>query len=125
MNTINDRLRELRKYLKMNQEDFGKLLGISKSGVCDIENERRNVTEQHIIMLKMHDVNENWLRTGDGNMLIDRSKNEEISNFVQKLLEKESDSFQKRFISMLAKLKISDWEVLEKMVIMLSEQKKD
>ena len=29
---------------------------------------------------------------------------------------KETDSFKKRFISMLARLKESDWEVLERMV---------
>lgn len=122
---MNNRLRELRKTLKMNQEDFGKLLGITKSGVSDLESGRRNVTEQHIIMLKMHDVNEEWLREGTGKMFVERSRDEEISIFIGKLLEKESHSFQKRFISMLAKLEVSDWEVLEKMAVMLSEQKKD
>lgn len=122
---MNNRLRELRKTLKMNQEDFGKLLGITKSGVSDLESGRRNVTEQHIIMLKMHDVNEEWLREGTGKMFVERSRDEEISIFIGKLLEKESNSFQKRFISMLAKLEVSDWEVLEKMAVMLSEQKKD
>lgn len=122
---MNNRLRELRKTLKMNQEDFGKLLGITKSGVSDLESGRRNVTEQHIIMLKMHDVNEEWLREGTGKMFVERSRDEEISIFIGKLLEKESNSFQKRFVSMLAKLEVSDWEVLEKMTIMLSEHKKD
>lgn len=122
---MNNRLKELRKALNMNQEEFGKLLGITKSGVSDLESGRRKVTEQHIIMLKMHNVNEDWIRNGTGKMFIDLSRDEEISMFIGKLLENEEDSFQKRFITMLAKLDVTDWEVLEKMAIILSQQKKD
>ncbi len=69
---MNERIKELRKYLKMNQEDFGKLLGITKSGVSDIESGRRNVTEQHIFMLKSQkNVNESWLRDGTGEMFVE------------------------------------------------------
>ena len=40
----------------------------------------------------------------------------EIAAFIGGALAKETDSFKKRFISMLARLKESDWEVLERMV---------
>lgn len=69
MQTTNDRFRLLRKACGKSQEDFGKALGLSKSGVSDIENGRRNVTEQHVIMLKNwaeFPVNEEWIRTGKG-----------------------------------------------------------
>ena len=56
--TINERIRQLRKEeLGMNMEQFGKLLGLSKSGVSEIESGRRNVTEQHIQMLTLKAVN--------------------------------------------------------------------
>lgn len=69
---MNKRLKELRIALKMNQETFGKLLGITKSGVSDIESGRRKVTEQHIIMLKSQkpELNEDWLRNGTGPMFV-------------------------------------------------------
>jgi len=65
---MNERIKELREILHMNQKEFGKLLGITKSGVSDIENGRRNVTEQHIIMLanSKYNINEDWLRNGTG-----------------------------------------------------------
>ena len=50
---MNSRIKELRKSLDKSQEEFGKILGLSKSGVSEIEAGRRNVTEQHIIMLKL------------------------------------------------------------------------
>ena len=70
MNEVNERLKELRLALNLSQEELGKMLGITRSGVSDIESGRRKVTEQHIIMLKIGrpDVNETWLRTGEGEM---------------------------------------------------------
>lgn len=67
---MNERIKQLRSMMNLSQEEFGKLLGISKSGVSDIEAGRRKVTEQHIIMLKMHNVSENWIRTGAGNPIV-------------------------------------------------------
>ncbi len=71
MYSINQRIRELRKALQLSQEKFGALLGISKSGVCDIEAGRRRVTKTHILLLTTQNrcrVNEHWLLTGEGSM---------------------------------------------------------
>lgn len=79
--SINDRLRLIRKTCKKSQEDFGKVIGITKSGVSDIENGRRNVTEQHIIMLRNwseYNVNEDWLRTGSGKMFMELPPEDEF-----------------------------------------------
>lgn len=67
METINDRLRQLRVKCGKSQEEFGKILGLTRSGVSDIENGRREVNERHIIMLsnwKEVRVNIDWLRNG-------------------------------------------------------------
>lgn len=93
---MNKRIKELREYWKLNQEDFGKILGITKSGVSDIEAGRRKVTERHIIMLKNHNVNENWLRTGKGEKINIETAPElkalankyNLSNEAQLLIEK-------------------------------------
>lgn len=71
MEDINKRIKELRKELKLSQEAFGKILGITKSGVCDIESGRRKVTESHIILLKNYgkkNIREDWIRYGEGKM---------------------------------------------------------
>lgn len=68
---MNNRIKKLRSTLKMTQEDLGKWLGITKSGVSEIEAGRRKVTEQHIIMLVNHGVNEQWIRTGEEPMMIE------------------------------------------------------
>ena len=52
-----------------------------------------------------------------------RQRDEQIASFVGSIQSSEDDSFKKRFISMLSSLDESEWEVLEKMVIMLHEKK--
>ena len=115
---MNERLKELRTAFNMNQEEFGKLLGITKSGVSDIESGRRKVTEQHIIMLKSQNpqINEAWLRTGEGEMFIPKSKNQQLSDFMDTLIH-ENDSFKKRLITALCNLGESDWTYLENLLV--------
>ena len=117
MNEINKRFKDLRLAMGKTQEETGAILGISKSGIGDIEAGRRNVTEQHIIMLQNYSecfVNVNWLRTGEGEMFLDVSREVEIARFTKSLFLEESDSFKNRLISALAKLSVEEWEVLEK-----------
>ena len=60
-------------------------------------------------------VREEWLRTGSGEMFLEMTRDDEIAAFVGDVLRDESDSFRKRLISVLSRLDVSDWEVLEHM----------
>lgn len=73
MREINIRFKELRKTCKKTQTEFGKVLGISSSGIANIETGQRSVTEKHLIMLsnwEEYHVNIDWLRTGEGEMFL-------------------------------------------------------
>ena len=115
---MNSRIKELRKTVGNSQEEFGKILGLSKSGVSEIEAGRRNVTEQHIIMLKNYNdfkegnVNVDWLRTGEGEMFLPRDREKEIAKLTVELLSEESDSFRNRLVSALSRLTEEQWELL-------------
>lgn len=92
METINDRFRRLRIRCEKSQEEFGKILGLTRSGICDIENGRRDVNERHIIMLsnwtEKH-VNIDWLRNGgsDDDMLKKEYETDELSDFCIEIAE--------------------------------------
>ena len=87
--TINERIRKLRKEeFKISMEEFGGILGISKSGISEIESGRRNVTDQHIKLLtsspiKGKQISESWLRDGKEPMFIPNPQ-DEISQIVKK-----------------------------------------
>jgi len=81
-NKINDRISELRKYLKMNQEDFGGRIGLTKTAISYIESSKRGVTESNIkLICTTYNVNEDWLRNGKGEMFVE-TRNSFLSGIV-------------------------------------------
>lgn len=119
---MNERVRELRKALGMTLDKFGQPLGVGKTAISKIEKGENNLTEQMLKSIcREFNVNESWLRDGTGEMFVDISRDEEIAEFVGRTLAHESETFKKDFISMLSRLDESDWKVLEKMALELSE----
>lgn len=119
---MNERFKELRKVLGLTQSEFGKILGLSTSGVSEIEAGRRKVTEQHLIMLsnyKKKIINIEWLRTGDGEMFVKMDREAELMTWAGSVLGSVDDSFKKRFVKMLSELDDRDWETLEKIALKL------
>ena len=119
---MNDRIKELRKAMNLSQEKFGELLGVTKSGVSDIESGRRKVTDQHVIMLVNNGVNEEWLRTGKGSMFVPKSKDEEIAEMLADIQKSGEDSFRHRLVSALARLDDDGWNKLEELIDMISNK---
>lgn len=98
MENINSRFKKLREYCKKTQAEWGEILGIKTSGVSDIENGRRKVTEKHLIMLsnwKEQLVNIDWLRTGNGEMFVEVPEEDEIASLVYGLLDPKDNYFYK------------------------------
>nr|DAK64921.1 MAG TPA: helix-turn-helix domain protein [Caudoviricetes sp.] len=122
---MNERLKELRKSLKMNQAEFAKALGVGQSSLAMIETNRRPLTNKNIkLICAEFDVNEEWLRTGEGEMFVIRSDEEELAAFFGDILN-DGSSFKKRFISALAALDTEDWEVIEKFINSIIAEKKE
>ena len=86
---MNERIIELRKSLNLSQTDFGKQIGISKSSISDIEIGRISISERTIISIcSKFNVNEEWLKTGNGNMFLEYDKkHDEFFSVFQNLKE--------------------------------------
>lgn len=123
---MKERLKKLRKTLDLTQQEFADRIGSARDNIAGYETGRRNPSVAVISLIcTKFNVNEEWLRTGNGEMFIELTRDEQIEHFVGNALKSEDDSFKKKFISMLAALDESDWEVLQKMVELLQENKKD
>lgn len=117
MPTTNDRFRDIRKACKKTQEEWAAILGLSRTGVADIESGRRNVTDKHIKLLCVEsidgkNISENWLRTGEGEMFEPLSRSETIAKFAGELMKDEDDSFRRQLVEALAQLDEKEGEVL-------------
>ncbi|MPL91668.1 hypothetical protein SDC9_37744 [bioreactor metagenome] len=110
------RMKELRKSLKKTQESFGNSIGLSRSNICNIESGLINLTERNIKEICLtYNVNEDWLRTGKGEMFQKLSSDDEFNILVGKLVAEE-DSFKKKVIEEMLKLDDEDWIFIEKFI---------
>ena len=72
-----------------------------------------NLTQRPLTLEREFNVNEIWLRTGEGEPFEEESRTDEIMRFAAQTI-KGSDEFRKAMVSMLAKLDADDWENLAK-----------
>ncbi len=83
-----ERVKQIRKSKGMTLEKFGERVGVTKQTVSRIENGVNALTEQMLLSVcREFAVNEQWLRTGEGEMFKERSPSEEIGYYVEDLLE--------------------------------------
>ena len=121
---MKDRIREARKAKSLTQSQLGELIGVKSNTIAQYESGNREPSNAVINSIcRELNVNEDWLRTGNGEMFVEQTRDEQISEFVGKIQHLEDDSFKKRMISMLSKLNESDWEVLERMALEMSKGK--
>ena len=100
---MNTRIRELRKTtLKMTQKEFSTKLGLSENFIWQIEKGERDPSDRTIAdICREFNVSEAWLRTGEGEMFIQLSRDAQITKFVGEALRGESPSDQQRFLNAL------------------------
>lgn len=111
---MKDRLKKLRKTLDLTQQAFADRIGMKQNTIAQYEMGRTIPSDAIIFSIcREFNVNENWLRTGEGDMFTEMSRDEQIEKFVGDLLQGEEDSFKRRLISGLAALDENGWKVLE------------
>ena len=66
---MQERLKIIREYFGMTQSEFAKKLGIGQSTLAMMEVSKRDISDRHIkTICAICNVNEIWLRTGEGEM---------------------------------------------------------
>ena len=124
---MKDRIKALRKALSLNQTDFGSKIGVKQSAVAAYESGSRTPLDSVIVSIcREFGVNERWLRTGEGEMLMHLSREEEIMRFAATVVRDPDSEFQRRFVSVLARLTPEQWQLMEQMARkLLQEQAKE
>ena len=124
---MGERIKELRKSLKMTQQEFADRLNIQRGSIASYETGRISPSNATISLIcKELNVSENWLRNGEGDMFIPMTRDEEIASFIGGIQADVDDTFKKRFISALAKLSTEEWKAIEHLMEnMISEREKE
>lgn len=81
-----ERVRTLRKELSLTQSDFGKRVGVGKTAISKIEKNENSLTDRMFNSIcREFNVNEDWLRSGDGDMFLPFE--DDVAEMVSQLLE--------------------------------------
>ena len=106
---MNARIRELRKALNLNQNDFAQKIGLKQNAISYMEKSGSTVTEQNIkTICSEFNVNENWLRSGSGKMFLENEKKQkevlEIFNELSPVLQEYLIKTAKELLNLQEKL---------------------
>lgn len=111
--TVGDRVKTIRKELMLNQTQFAEKIGISQRALSSIERETTNLTERNSREIcRVFNVNEQWLRTGEGEMFLEPSEDEQLAQFVGEVLAGRPDDLRRAFLVAMAQLDENGWNSL-------------
>lgn len=121
---MNERIKEVRKSLGLTQQEFADRIGVKRNTVATYEG-GRNIPIDSVVSLicKEFNVNEEWLRAGEGEMFQDLSQGELAARVVGEALADDNKFIQSVFIS-LGKLTPTEWKVVEKFITSVEEEMK-
>ncbi|MBQ8237371.1 MAG: helix-turn-helix transcriptional regulator [Oscillospiraceae bacterium] len=122
---MHNRIKQVRKSTDLTQQEFADRIGVSRGALANYEVGRNEPIDAVISLIcREFNINESWLRTGEGEMLKPVNRDAEIASFMGDVMRGESDDFRRRLVAVLAKLDASEWELLEKMALRLAAEYK-
>ena len=114
---MNKRIKKVRKELGLTLDKFGERIGIQKATLSKIENGYVTLTERNITTIcREFNVNENWLRTGEGEMFTEIDEEARLMQWAGRVLSRQDTDFQHRFVKMLMALTPEQWLLLEEKI---------
>ena len=102
---MKDRLKQLRKELGLTQQEFSDQIGIKRNTFSQYENGRNEPIDAVIkLICGKFNVNEDWLRTGEGEMFVQVSRADELQRLIDASLSEESGEFKRRIATAIMRL---------------------
>lgn len=118
--TLGERIKKARKELDLTQQKFAEQIGTTQNNIASYEIGRREPSAAAVNNIcKTFNVSETWLRTGDGEMFVKRTRNDELDAFVNELMKEQPQDFRRRLVTALSRLKPEQWDTLETVALEL------
>lgn len=120
---MNKRIKEIRQNAGMTQREFADRIGVSRNTIAAYETDVRVPIDAIIVSIcREFNVNEDWLRTGLGNMYAEVNPDIQLSKALGSLLREEAGSFKKQLILSLLELNQKEWDTLEKLITSVTKK---
>lgn len=124
METIGMRMMQAIDALGINKSEFARKINVTPAYISKLSKRLESVPSDRTIadICREFGVSETWLRTGEGEMFSDVSRDKKIAAFLGDVMAKDDDDFRRQLIDVLADLSLDDWKVLEKIARQLVAQ---
>lgn len=123
MQEIAERITKVIKDKAKTKTEFAEKLNISQSFVSRLASGEKEPSDRTIAdICREFDVNEDWLRTGQGDPYVQLSRDEELAAFFGSVIKGDDQDFRRRLLSVLSRLSTEEWELLEKMAWKLVDE---
>lgn len=123
MKEMNERISAIIEASGIKKTVFADRLNVSQAFVSQLCSGVKQPSDRTIAdICREFDVNETWLHTGEGEMFIQRTRNQQITDFLGDLIKEEDGTFKKRLIEAMSKLDKKDWEDIERLVNKLTKK---
>lgn len=117
MGTEYERIQQVRKHYALTQTKFGERMGISRDMVNNLEHGRAEIKDYvRKLICTSYRVNENWLRTGEGDMIEPAATDDEEFDQLLADIEFSGDDFIKRLLYSYWKLDENEKAVIKKLI---------
>ena len=124
--TFGERLKELRKYKNMTQQEFSDKLKIKRPTIANYEADRVEPSSAVIAgICREYGVNEIWLRSGEGDMFQAMNEDEELAAYLGDVMNDETASFRRRLTMEMKNWTPEVWQMLEEICKRLATEKPD
>lgn len=121
---MHERIQAILAAKNIKKVEFAKKLNISQPFASELCSGAKSPSDRTITdICREFNVSETWLRTGEGEMFRELSRDEELAKFFGEVSFGESD-FKRRFLTVLSQLDESGWQLLEDMALKLAEEAK-
>ena len=114
MKELKDRIKFVRTSKNLSQDEFGRIINLSRSQIAGYETGAKNVTDRAINdICREFKINEEWLRNGEGEMEAKMTSDEEFA-FLVGAFAAEGNDFKKRIIKAMLEIENKDdWELIK------------
>jgi transcriptional regulator with XRE-family HTH domain len=125
LQTVNERIAILVENSKLSKTEFGKRINVTPAYISKLVRTGTPSDSTIADICRVYNVNEQWLRTGDGEMYTPMARDTEISEFFGDLMKGVEPTFKRRFVAALTRLDESQWEILEKLCQEMMDEEKE
>lgn len=123
MSEINTRIAAVIQASGLTKTAFAERVKVSQQHISRLAKDGTPSDRTIVDICREFGVSEHWLRTGDGEMFVRLSREEEITKFAMSVIRDPNSEFQRDLLATMAKLEPAQWKLMEQMLDDLISQR--